>query len=627
MSSNIKLYISCHKPSELPKGDCFYPIQVGAAIAKSRFPETLHDDEGENISEKNHMYCEMTAQYWAWKNEDADYYGFFHYRRYLNFSRFRFPKDAYGSVLENRLDCDALKMYGLQENSLCSMIKKYDLIIPEAVSFASFPERPRSMWDHWEKAKDLRVNDLKTLLSVVARMQPQYYNAAKEYLDGDSGYFCNLYIMSRSVFHRYCEWLFPMLFEIEKETDYTDYSVEGQRTIGHLAERLFGIYISYLRQHSPEVRIKELQMVLFRDTELRYSSLPPAFPAERTDAVIPVVFAANNVFAPVCAVAIQSIIQHANPDSYYDIVILESDITPDNKKMISGLVDRRKNLTVRFFNALALTKEYSLVANEHITVETYYRFLIQDILPQYDKVLYLDGDLVCERDVAELFHMDIEGYMLAAAHDPDFCGQMNMPNSDALRYAVQELKLEEPYDYFQAGVLLLNTKEMREAYSLQQWLTFASKRYRYSDQDVLNRYCQGRVKYMDMAWNMLIDCDHYRVPVVINAAKGDVCRAYHEARKDPHIIHFAGFQKPWKQRDVDFEEAFWKYARFTPYYEKLLFNVVSAPAADNGLPPIGVKGAVKIYIRKKVNKWFPAGTKRRNVMHRLFGRMAHRMGI
>ena len=77
--SDIKILISCHKQAEHPKSEILLPIQVGAARAKARFAGMLQDDEGENISQKNPSYCELTAQYWAWKYLDADYYGFCHY--------------------------------------------------------------------------------------------------------------------------------------------------------------------------------------------------------------------------------------------------------------------------------------------------------------------------------------------------------------------------------------------------------------------------------------------------------------------------------------------------------------------------------------------------------------------
>lgn len=82
---NIKIYVVCHKPSYVPPNPYLYPIQVGTALAKEALEGMLHDNEGDNISKKNKSYCELTAQYWAWKNEEADYYGFFHYRRYFSF--------------------------------------------------------------------------------------------------------------------------------------------------------------------------------------------------------------------------------------------------------------------------------------------------------------------------------------------------------------------------------------------------------------------------------------------------------------------------------------------------------------------------------------------------------------
>ena len=80
--ANVKIYISCHTDSAYRKDEVFCPVQTGCAVpGHVRLDGMLHDDEGENISALNTMYCELTAQYWAWKNQEADYYGFCHYRR------------------------------------------------------------------------------------------------------------------------------------------------------------------------------------------------------------------------------------------------------------------------------------------------------------------------------------------------------------------------------------------------------------------------------------------------------------------------------------------------------------------------------------------------------------------
>ena len=120
----IKLYVCCHRPAPVPEHPLLVPIQVGAALAGERFAGFLQDDAGENLSAKNRSYCELTAQYWAWKNQTADYYGFFHYRRYL------YPDTR--AVRPYRLAGEpALPLLeGLGYGEFGSLIEHYDLIAP-----------------------------------------------------------------------------------------------------------------------------------------------------------------------------------------------------------------------------------------------------------------------------------------------------------------------------------------------------------------------------------------------------------------------------------------------------------------------------------------------------------------
>ncbi|MBE7082228.1 MAG: DUF4422 domain-containing protein [Clostridiales bacterium] len=91
--SKINILISCHKDFNTLKNDVFMPIQVGAAINNTKINSFLHDNDSlDNISHKNKSYCEMIAIYYAWKNMSADYFGLFHYRRYLSFSENLYKK-------------------------------------------------------------------------------------------------------------------------------------------------------------------------------------------------------------------------------------------------------------------------------------------------------------------------------------------------------------------------------------------------------------------------------------------------------------------------------------------------------------------------------------------------------
>lgn len=304
--------------------------------------------------------------------------------------------------------------------------------------------------------------------------------------------------------------------------------------------------------------------------------LRPAF----SENSIPVVFAANNQYVPVFAAALYSLLEHISPEYNYDIVLLESDVRKDNMELLSRIAQGRSNVSLRFFNALHLTRNYPLHASGHISVETYYRFLIQEVMPDYDKVLYLDCDVILKADVAELFQTDVEGYLLAAARDPDFLGQIHGANKDTQKYIKKAFRMQDPDHYFQAGVLLFNEKEMRKAYTLGQWLTFCTTPYMYNDQDVLNLYCEGRVKYLDMAWNLLTDCDHTRISNVIVHAPQEIRQAYREAYDAPKIIHYAGHLKPWHKPTEDQAQHFWSALKNTPYYEEAFYQMMENVAQE-----------------------------------------------
>ncbi len=617
--SNIQILISCHKESEHPDSKILRPIQVGAANANRRFAGMLHDDDGENISEKNPMYCELTAQYWAWKNLDADYYGFCHYRRYFNFAPIQYPEDEWGNIIERYIDQQAARSYGFDDDTIQKLVQKYDIITTTRKDLRKIGSRYRSVMDQYRKAAKLHSKDLQCVLDIIDEKYPEYSSAAKKHCEGHTTSFCNMYILKKEIFEDYCAWLFDILAEFEKRTDMSRYSQEALRTPGHLGERLFGIYYLYLMEHNKNLKVKELQCVLFDNTD-PLKMLEPAF----TEREVPVVFAANDNFLPMAAACIQSVIDHSSEQFNYDLVLLESDVTAENKQLLLGMLEGRKNFSLRFFNAERMLRGYKLKANAHISVETYYRFLIQDILPKCDKVLYLDCDMVVKADVALLYETDVSNVLLAAARDPDFLGQINGANPSTLEYCKETLKLKDPYQYFQAGVLLFNTDAMRKAHTLSEWLTFATHKYKYNDQDVLNLYCEGRVKYLDMSWNMLTDCDHYRVNNVIVYAPEEILREYKKARANPKIIHFAGFMKPWHRPDEDFAHEFWRYARKTPFYELLLFRMGEGSAwhVANGLDrthTIGgrLRGLFGLP-RKIVDHFFPKGSVGREKLKKVY---------
>ena len=568
--SKIKIYVACHKECFIPKHDLFYPIQVGTSLTEKKIPNFLYDNEGENISQKNKMYCELTAQYWVWKNvPDLDYYGFFHYRRYFNFSEQRFDTNPFNDAIVNYLDDSVVEKLGLQKENLEKIISNYDLIIPEFVNLRKWDKNLKSIRHQYEITPYQYKEDLDVMLDIIKEKYPEFYNIANYYLDKSPvGYFCNMFIMKKELFQQYSEWLFTILEEHEKRRDYKNYSVAGYRVSGYLGERLFGIYCTWLKQQQ-NIKILETQRTLFQNVEI--NQMPtPAFNKNN----IAVALAANDYFAPYMAVTLQSIVENSSDKNNYDILILTSDITADNKNRIESITASKSNFKIRYINPAPKIEGYDFFIRGHFALETYYRLVLPELLKDYTKVLYLDSDMIVKVDVAELFNENIDGYLLAACHDADTAGLYNGAQPDKKKYTDEILKLKEPYQYFQAGTILFNLEEFRNAYSTKEILEFSSKeKWQLLDQDILNKLCEGRVKFIDMSWNVMVDFKRIRIKEYISLAPKWLYDMYMEARKNPKIIHYAGPEKPWYVPDMDMADEFWKYARKNPFYEIILWQM------------------------------------------------------
>ena len=218
--------------------------------------------------------------------------------------------------------------------------------------------------------------------------------------------------------------------------------------------------------------------------------------------VVPVVFAADNNYVPMLTTTIYSMLKNASKDRSYDVIVLERNISDENKQNIRQFFERFPNAVIRFFDVSRYLAGFNLTtSNAHISIETYYRFIIQEALPFYSKLLYLDCDLVVNGDVAELFDIELGDNAIAAVPDIDFIGNLNMKNGERAGYVRKQLHMRDAYGYFQAGVLVMNLERMRKIHTVHEWLEIASKPgYIYNDQDILNVECEGLVTYLDYSW-------------------------------------------------------------------------------------------------------------------------------
>lgn len=617
LKPSIKIFTTTHKRVDTPLSKYIQRVQVGPGLENNRYLDTWHDDDGENISSLNLSYCELTTQYWAWKNINSSYYGFQHYRRYFNFSNTEFEENDYGEVMDDYIDADAIKKYGLDDDSISKAIAGYDVITTRFQDLRKVVDQHETPLALYKAAPLLHLSDLRKMYDILIQQHPDYKEDADKFLNGNYSCFCNMFIMRKDIFNDYCEWLFPILEEYEKTTDMSLYSREAVRTPGHLGERLLNIYIMHHKRINSPWKYKELQCVHFTNPE--QSSKPePLTPAEtQNKQIIPVVFAADNNYVPMLTTTINSLLVNGSQDFHYDICIFAKDISAENQKTMTEFFNKKNNATLRFINVQRWVSQYKLSTNNaHIGIETYYRFLIQELLPFYDKVLYLDSDLVINGDVSRLFTQTTLGNnLLAAVSDIDYLGNLNIKGGERKAYSTNVLRLKNPYGYFQAGVLLLNTREMRQLHSIEEWLQLASNTALiYNDQDVLNSECQGRVTYLDAEWNVMHNLED-RVNRIFAQAPASNFDAYLDARNHPQIIHYAGYVKPWTDPKCEFATTYWKYARETPFYEQLLSTRRRDSASQSSLPPRIMKESNPL--RRVLDPVFPIGSKRREVFKKL----------
>lgn len=300
-------------------------------------------------------------------------------------------------------------------------------------------------------------------------------------------------------------------------------------------------------------------------------TLYPAF----SDNNIAVAIVSSNEYAPFASVLIASLIANATERNNYDIVLMTNDMLINNRQRIEKMRDGHANISIRIFDISQMVVGLSFYTWAHFTSNTYYRLLTPDIFAEYEKVIYLDSDVVVNHDIAELFHTDVEGFFLAAAYDTHviaYCTQN--PPLEQRDYNVKTLGLKKPEEYFQAGVALFNIKAFRmnfeKGYLIKQG---QASKLRWLDQDLINMLFYGKIKPISNKWNVMINnqpenLDEYYLPPNLR-------KKYYEARQDPYIVHYVGKAIPCYTTTPDLFEYFWKYARHTDFYEILFQKMMN----------------------------------------------------
>lgn len=252
----------------------YVPVRCGAVFDPSPTP-IQGDDTGDNISQKRMTFCEMTVQYWAWKNRDADYYGLCHYRRYLAFSGKKYVLNPHGLVDCPELTERTMKRFGLlDEARMRETIQSYDMIVPQPADVRKMPlphGKAKTVRKLWEAHDGIFFHKsiIDRMFELIAQLAPTYLQAAQNYFDGSWHCGYNCYVMNRSLFQQLCELQFSILNVLEKEG-----FGEGEfpRSPAYVGEMVFGIFC-YHAEVIEKKSVLKLPLAMFMETEACQSCL------------------------------------------------------------------------------------------------------------------------------------------------------------------------------------------------------------------------------------------------------------------------------------------------------------------------------------------------------------------
>ena len=261
--------------------------------------------------------------------------------------------------------------------------------------------------------------------------------------------------------------------------------------------------------------------------------------------VIPVFFATDNNYAPFVAITLESILENCSKDYFYHFHVLTTDLDKAYEEKLKSY--ESEDVKIEFISLReTLTKiKVKFHLRDYYSIETYYRFFIANMYPQYDKVLYMDCDIVVLGDIAELYNNDITNLYLAASQE-EVMAEVKVFGDYV------ENALDVPVaEYFNAGIMVMNLAEFRKDNIEKKFFEMINRfRFRVTqDEDYLNVLCKGKTKILDLGWNK-------------TAFKNDKFDD-----KNLKLIHYKINWKPWKNRNVLYEEYFWNYAKKTEFYD------------------------------------------------------------
>ncbi|MBB4199562.1 hypothetical protein CCR94_08580 [Rhodoblastus sphagnicola] len=551
-------FVCHHKPGPIFRDDIFTPIQVGAALSETHLPQCARDDTGDNISAKNPSYCELTALYWMWKNVEADYYGLFQYRRFLNFRRIGALTSTFSSF--NDVSPETIARFGWSRPQIEALLTTCDIVTSPRWDVHPVGLEKLTMTNYDFFAKEHNIRDLDTVIAVIKNKYPEIYPFVLRYLYSERCTFANMFVMRADYFKRYAQWLFDVLFDAEKDIDVSGYDGYQKRVFGFLSERLCGAYVDYLVA-TAGARVAEASVAFgvfakpvtdgqeaLRNIEAQAAEARAFLVPER----VHVTFAIDDTYAPHCGAAIASLLGNIHDRQQLTIHILhDATLSQLSRSLLASLMPRAET-QIDFIEIPAGDFDFFPNNRAYISRATYYRLVLHKVLPpEVKKTIYIDADVILADNICKIW-VDLDDNLAAAC--PDEGGVMQ----------TRRLGLPLSHSYFNAGVCVFNLEKLRGCDADSLYLeSYARNKNLISlqDQDILNIAFHDRIKLLPLRWNANARLyDWNELEYKYSEAEA------HEAALHPGLIHYTDSSKPWHPRcEHPLAALYWRWRNETPW--------------------------------------------------------------
>lgn len=274
-----------------------------------------------------------------------------------------------------------------------------------------------------------------------------------------------------------------------------------------------------------------------------------------------IVFATDNNFVQHCCVALTSVLYHNKGACIY---IITDGLTRQNEEILRNQTERLGGTfrIAKVDNEIKKQLPMPKIAAQHISIATYYRLFVEELLPEtVEKCIYLDCDMIVRGSLRKLWNVNVENKPIAACYQHNTWAT-NTYKGRKNRYEL--LGMQNPIGYFNAGMLVINLKYWREKRMKDNLLNYMHIYYDKiinHDQDILNGYLYKDVVSLSNIWN-------FRLPLVLDYY-GDFYvnkKIKKEIQDNAIIIHYVNRPKPWEYScNHPYVREYYKYLNMTVY--------------------------------------------------------------